>query len=341
MRKILFILFAGIFIWRCQKTNDGNGNSTVTVIPIAPTTLTATAKSTTQINLSWADNSTNEDGFKVQSKTGSAAYTDVATVNKDITTYSDIGLTPNTTYTYRIYAYNTVGNSPTYTNEVSVTTNQGNNNPESVNDASGNTYPTITIGTQVWMAENLRTTKYNDGTTVPLVLDKNQWGNNYGIYTQLPMMCWYNNQQGINTANKFGALYNWYSINTYTNGNKNICPSGWHVPSDAEWTTLTMYLGGEAVAGGKMKSTGTDFWKSPNNDATNSSGFSGFPCGYRYGEGSFIEIGNVGQWWSSTESEALFAWYRTLYYATGAVYRYDGKNDYGKAQGLSIRCIKD
>ncbi len=118
MRKMLFTLFAGIFIWGCKKDKDG----TVTVVPISPTELTATVISTTQVNLSWTDKSTNETGFKVQRKTGSGAYADIATVNKDITTYSDNGLTPATTYTYRVYAYNSTGASLSYTNEVTVTT---------------------------------------------------------------------------------------------------------------------------------------------------------------------------------------------------------------------------
>jgi hypothetical protein len=118
MRNMLVLLFSGIFFWGCKKDKDG----TVTVVPISPAELTATVISTTQVNLSWTDKSTNETGFKVQRKTGSGAYADIATVNKDITTYSDNGLTPNTTYTYRVYAYNSTGASLSYTNEVTVTT---------------------------------------------------------------------------------------------------------------------------------------------------------------------------------------------------------------------------
>ena len=122
-----------------------------------------------------------------------------------------------------------------------------------VQDIDGNNYLTVTIGTQIWMAENLRTTKYNDGTAIPLVTDNTTWAN-----LTTPAYCWYNNDAKTN-GSTYGALYNWYSVNT-----KKLCPTGWHVPNDTEWTTLTTYLGGTAVAGGKLKETGTAHWYSPN-----------------------------------------------------------------------------
>lgn len=213
------------------------------------------------------------------------------------------------------------------------------NLPNTVTDASGNTYPTVTIGTQEWMAENLRTTKYRDGSNIPIVTDNAQWANNWnnGNPLQQPMMCWYNNDQATYTTNKFGALYNWYAINPTTNGNKNVCPTGWHVPTDAEWTTLTTFLGGESVAGGKMKSTGTQYWSSLNTGATNSSGWSGLPGGARLDDGPFVSIGNFGFWWSSTEYNTNFAWRRYLYYVNGDVYR----SNTNKTYGFSVRCVRD
>jgi hypothetical protein len=130
MRKILLVLFAGIFFWGCTKTDDGNGNSTVTVVPLNPTELKANVISTTQVDLSWTDKSTNEDGFKIQRKTGNGNFADIGSVGKDVVTYIDNGLTSNTTYTYKVYSYNSVGNSLTYSNEVSITT------PDTVTDAS-------------------------------------------------------------------------------------------------------------------------------------------------------------------------------------------------------------
>lgn len=211
-----------------------------------------------------------------------------------------------------------------------------NANP-SVTDISGNTYPIITLGTQTWMAENLRTTKFNDGTNIPVVTDNGQWANNFNNNSTQPMMCWYNNDELTFTNNKFGALYNWYVISPITNGNKNVCPAGWHVPSDIEWTTLTTFLGGDLIAGGKMKSTGTKYWVTPNTDATNSSGFSGFPGGSRNANGIFGGIFNNGNWWSSTEQDIPYAFIRVIRSDAGAIFK--GIDD--KGDGFSIRCIKD
>jgi len=137
-----------------------------------------------------------------------------------------------------------------------------------VTDIDGNEYATIQIGTQVWMAENLRTTKYCNGDPIPNVTDSLQWVN-------LATGAWAHNNNYSQYENLYGKLYNWYAVDD----SRNICPCNWHVPTDAEWTTLIDYLGGEGVAGGKMKSTGTQYWLSPNTDATNESGFSGLPGG--------------------------------------------------------------
>lgn len=209
----------------------------------------------------------------------------------------------------------------------------------SVADQQGNTYATIVIGTQEWMAENLRTTQYSDGTPITLVTDPNQWAANN---TTIPMMCWYDNDQATYTANRFGALYNWYALSSTTNGNRNVCPTGWHVPTDAEWSTLINYLdpnadGGNNIntAGGKMKSTGTQYWQSPNTGATNESGFSGLPGGYRTDGGQFGS--GFGYWWSYTESSTVAAWNRILPYSNGSV----GRANLDKAHGFSVRCLRD
>jgi uncharacterized protein (TIGR02145 family) len=265
------------------------------------------------------------------------------------------GLNSNTTYYVRAYAINTAGTA--YGNQLSFKTTLGNGgsdeifNPDltygSVVDIDGNTYKTIQLGNYLWMAENLRTTKYSDGSTIPEVTDDAQWANNFNNKTTLPMMCWYNNDPATYTANKFGALYNWYAINPATNGNKNVCPTGWHVPADFEWNVLISDLdpsynpaanGTQSnTAGGKMKTTGTLFWLSPNTGATNSSGFSGLPGGYRSNIGAFYPIGDLGLWWSSTEFDTIDAWRRILYFNTSSVTR---NNNY-KTDGFSIRCVKD
>jgi len=199
-----------------------------------------------------------------------------------------------------------------------------------VTDIEGNSYKIVKIGTQVWMAENLKTAKYNDGTTIPNVTDYDQWSN-------LTTGAWaYYNNDAANNA-KYGKLYNWYAVNPTTNGNKNICPTGWHVPTDAEWTVLTDYLGGASVAGGKMKEVGTTNWRSPNTDVTNTSLFTGLPGGARFYLGYYNAIGFNGFWWSSTEYNTSDAWYRYLNYYDGNAYRYS----YGKSYGLSVRCLRD
>ena len=199
-----------------------------------------------------------------------------------------------------------------------------------ITDAENNTYKTVTIGTQTWMAENLKVTKYNDGTAIPNITDNTQWSN-------LTTGAWsYYNNDVANNA-KYGKLYNWYALSKISNGNKNVCPTGWHVPTDAEWTVLTDYLGGESVAGGKMKEVGTTSWNSPNTDATNTSLFTGLPGGYRYNSGGYGSIGNDGYWWSSTENNTYYAWYRTLFNVHGDTYR----NSNYKKFGLSVRCLRD
>jgi uncharacterized protein (TIGR02145 family) len=202
-----------------------------------------------------------------------------------------------------------------------------NNYAGTMTDIQGNVYKTVQIGSQVWMAENLRTARYKDDTAIPQVTDNTAWDN-----LTTPGYCWYNNEKAT-YGNIYGALYNWYAVNTWK-----LCPTGWHVPSDAEWTTLTTFLGGVIVAGGKMKEAGTTHWQSPNTGATNESGFSGLPGGYRLTNGYFSTIiGYNGYWWSSSEYSTSSAWYRYLTYDTSTIYR---GVDY-KEYGFSVRCVRD
>jgi uncharacterized protein (TIGR02145 family) len=248
--------------------------------------------------------------------------TKVGTGTSDFTS-SISGLSPGMTYFIRAYSTNSAGTS--YGGQVIFSTKAG---AESglVKDIEGNTYSTIRIGAQVWMAENLRTTKYNDGTLITNVKDDATWKT-----LQSEAFCWYNNDDVTNKAN-YGALYNWYSINT-----QKLCPAGWHVPTDAEWTNLTNYLGGKNVAGGKMKDIGTNRWIRSDSSFTNSSGFTGLPGGYRRPLGNYFGISNYGYFWSSSEYYGTFSWSQYLQYDNGTTNR-----DYGdKRYGLSVRCIKD
>jgi uncharacterized protein (TIGR02145 family) len=193
----------------------------------------------------------------------------------------------------------------------------------SISDIEGITYKTVKIGAQWWMAENLKSNRYRDGTIIPNVTDNADWSQlTTGAY------CFYKNLTTYQST--YGTLYNWYAVNT-----GKLCPAGWHVHTDAEWNTLYNFLGGLSVAGGKMKSFSG--WNSPNKGATNSSGFSGLPGGYRNNNGTFYNIEFNGFWWSSTEYSATNAWSQHLSYGTNFGYR-DGNY---KELGLSVRCIRD
>jgi uncharacterized protein (TIGR02145 family) len=218
---------------------------------------------------------------------------------------------------------------------VSLFAQQGKPGPN-ITDAEGNSYKTVTIGTQQWMAENLKVSKYSDGTTIPNITDNTQWENCF--YNSKGAWSYYKNDAANNA--KYGKLYNWYATSPTSNGNKNVCPTGWHVPTDAEWTILTDYLGGESVAGSKMKEVGTSNWNSPNTDATNTSLFTGLPGGYRFDHGGYGYIGENGNWWSSTKSNISdgYAWSRSLSRYAGDA---DSYNNYYLRFGFSVRCLRD
>jgi len=200
-----------------------------------------------------------------------------------------------------------------------------------VRDIDANKYDVIKIGSQIWMAENLKTTKFNDGTIIPPVTDNTAWAN-----LTTPGYCWYDNDEGT-YKETYGALYNWYTIDKLSNNGKNVCPTGWHVPTDDDWTTLTTALGGLSVAGGKLKETGTIHWTTPNNEATNETNFTALPGGYRNVNGPFYYIGDYGNWWSALESTLTNAWARDMNYITGSINRGSG-NKHG---GFSVRCVRD
>jgi len=297
------------------------------------------------------------------------------------------GLLPETTYHFRIKTVNSIGT--TYGSDFSFTTL-----PPTLTDIDGNVYNVIAIGTQVWMRENLKVTRYRNGdligTTTPATANivgeaVFQWlfneaieefsnslaplidagaGNlsfdqmvKAGIIKQ-PAKNIYENQisaLGIPynsnmTASEicstcdsisasfpgvYGRLYTWYAVVDI----RNLCPAGWHIPSDTEWATLISYLGGDASAGGKLKESGSLHWNSPNTGATNESGFNALPAGWRdvFSSNSFIEFGNYGYWWSSTEVNPTNAIYRSIHFDSGAIL----KNNFDKRSGFSVRCLKD
>jgi uncharacterized protein (TIGR02145 family) len=239
-------------------------------------------------------------------------------------TSSVTGLTATTTYHIRAYATNSIGTG--YGNELSFKTYTG-----TVVDIEGNEYNIIRIGTQTWMAENLKTTKFNDNTDLERADDPLVWE-----ALSTPGYCWYNNIPSLYKIN-YGTLYNFFVVDATGNGGKNICPAGWHVPTDDEWTTLTTFLGGDTIAGGKMKVIGTTQWLSPNAGATNESGFSGLPGGGRYNDGFFAGKNTNGCWWSSTKLITSLALGRFLYYDHRLIHRGTGY----KQDGFYVRCLKD
>jgi uncharacterized protein (TIGR02145 family) len=200
----------------------------------------------------------------------------------------------------------------------------GKNHSNTVTDIDGNVYHFDTIGTQVWMVENLRTTRYNDGTPIPMVPDNLYWSRlTTGAYSD------YDNTP--DSSKIYGKLYNWYAVNDA----RKLAPAGWHVPSDSEWVLLLTYLGGESVAGGKLKETGTDHWESPNVGATNESGFTALPGGRRDFNGSFYFIRLNGYFWSTTENNFPSSYFM---FCNASHVAYLGC---GQTLGMSVRCVKD
>ena len=199
-------------------------------------------------------------------------------------------------------------------------------------------FPAVTIGTQQWMEKNLEVVTYRDGTVIPQVTTNSaDWA---GLTTGA--WCYYDNNQANGAI--YGKLYNWYAVMgiataesaTPTSGQiaarKQLAPQGWHIPTDAEWTTLGDQLGGNIVAGGKMKTTGTSRWNTPNTSATNESGFAGLPGGR-----ASANVGVIGYWWSVTQDNSTNAWNRDLYYANGSLGRYSNV----KENLFSVRCLRD
>lgn len=235
------------------------------------------------------------------------------------------GLDDAVTYYVRAFATNRAGTG--YGNEMSFTTLPLTG---TVTDIDGNTYPTIMIGSQMWMAENLRTTRYNNEVEIAGNLSNAQWSAaTFGAYSYP-----YGNPEWDDA---YGKLYNWFAV-ADTNG---LCPQGWKIPEDEDWADLLTYLGGSLVAGGKMKSTRTapephPRWELPNAEATNESGFNAYPGGDRFTNGLYYNFGRIGAFWTSTEANIANAWSRGLSYATPSVAR----NSYDQRNGFSVRCIK-
>ncbi|MCC5935470.1 MAG: PEGA domain-containing protein [Balneolales bacterium] len=204
---------------------------------------------------------------------------------------------------------------------------EGNICGEPITDIDGNSYNTVQIGRQCWMAENLNTSRYRDGSEIPNVRSNNQW-------TVQRNGAWAYYENDLSNGQFFGKLYNWFAVTD----RRGLCPEGWRVPSDADWTALEDYLGGRNVAGDKLKERGTQHWRSANTGATNESGFSALPGGWRSDfNGAFGGMGSDGYWWSSSEGLASDSWSRRLGHGNAMVSR----NYNFKRVGFSVRCVGD
>ena len=240
------------------------------------------------------------------------------------------GLTPSSTYYVRAYATNSAGTA--YGEEKAFKTYQ-----DYIFDVDGNGYGTVIIGEQEWMAENLKTTTYNNGAGIPNVSDGLDWAESVrGAY------CWYENDK-TKFGGAYGALYNWYAVNT-----GNLCPTGWHVPTDAEWSKLIQFIDPTAtkfvsfIAGGKLKSTRTapdahPRWDKHNAGSTDEFGFSALPAGYRDSDGTFDGALYTCYLWSSSEKDELYAWCQGIF----NMYGFIDRSNLNKQDGFSVRCLRD
>jgi uncharacterized protein (TIGR02145 family) len=322
-----------------------NGVLTWTTGGVCPASLatltTTTVSSITSTTASSGGNISNDGGGAVTAKGvvwSTSQNPTIALTTKTVDgigtgsfTSNLTGLSPSTLYYVRAYATNSAGTA--YGNQQTLTT-ATSTNPV---DVDGNVYTTVTIGSQVWIKENLKVTKYRNGDPIQTNLNNTAWEN-----TTTGACAIYNNDAANNTT--YGTLYNWYAVAD----SRDLCPVAWHVPSDEEWKTLEIYLGmiasdadltgfrGTAQnVGGKLKST--SLWINPNGGATNESGFSGLPGGTRNFSGGYNSLNSHGNFWSSTENSTTIAWYRTLYYFDGSSIR----GTTNKQNGYSVRCIKD
>jgi len=315
----------------------------VSFIPgfVPPIVITGTAGNVTANSATVVGNVTDSGGAPVTGRGVCYAKTQHPTiVNSCISSGSGTGsfvvnisnLFSGTTFYVRTYVAN--AHETVYGNEVSFTTLTYFTNGGGVTDIDGNTYATVIINGQEWMAENLKTTRYNNGEVIPNVTDSVAW-------IHLDTGAWVNYKNLSDNDAVYGKLYNWHAVNN----SMGLCPTGWHVPTDAEWTAMTGVFGSNIYVntGGKLKAT--THWRSPNTGATNESGFSGIPGGGRkgghgtFGSGysTFVELGSIGYWWSSTQGSGTNnGRIRHLNYNSGDVFRTSSD----KRDGFSVRCMR-
>jgi uncharacterized protein (TIGR02145 family) len=324
--NILLLITILMLSVSCQRSWDNPYDSDYRIQKVSNVTYFTATQQGNSVVLNWDKPVQNGrfdyNYFGIQKWDENSNLIQTWTIERGIYTYSDTEIEIGKKYTYHLIVWTGFQGEGMF---VEITTSKQD---QTVSDIDGNIYHTVTIGTQTWMVENLKTTRYRNGeyigTTNPATLDisgesapKYQWA--------------YDGNDGY--VADYGRLYTWYAAID----SRGVCPAGWHVPSDAEWTTLTNYLGGENVAGGKLKEAGFNHWFDPNSGATNESGFTSLPGGYRDYNGTFYYIGNIGYWWSSTDYDSYNAWYRFMSCGYSSVFSYN----YDKSFGFSVRCLRD
>jgi uncharacterized protein (TIGR02145 family) len=245
----------------------------------------------------------------------------------NVLTYSIIGLSPFTNYYYRVRGYNEVGTGDNSNIQTIKTLDR-------VVDADGNAYTYVTIGTQQWLVENLKTSKYADGTPIPNLTLNADWIAEDGTAGHDGAYCWYDND--IANKTPYGALYNWYAVNNA----HGLAPTGWRIPSNADFATLVTFAGGSISTGGKLKESGTSHWNTPNTGATNEYGFKALPSGERSGNsGAFSFLGIANYLWKSTEFNTTEAYVTYMLNTSGALIGTTAHDI--KKKGNTIRCMRD
>lgn len=326
MKKTLAVLFlcALVIIVACKKDEPDPPADNSDKIPTVTTSATSEIMQTSAV---CGGEVTSDGGYTVSSRGVCWSINQNPTIADNKTTdgagagafTSELtGLSENTTYYIRAYATNTYGTG--YGSTFTFTT------LNILTDVDGNEYVIVKIGDQIWMAENLKTTRYNDGSSIPLVTDSASWGN-----MTTAAYCWYSNNE-VYYGKTYGALYNFYTVET-----DKLCPTGWHVPTVDEWNELADFAGGATIAGGKLKETGTAHWISPNTGATNDFEFTALPSGKRNIAGSFSNIGEDGFWWSSIANTSTRSFQKRTYY--NAVNLGSDASGEPNSSGFSVRCI--
>lgn len=324
LKYFISIILISLLNFSCEeksRSNPFDPDTDLDPSEWAPTNLQAQVLNDSQIRLTWEQEVTQIEGFRIDRQKDRGSWIQIKEVSDSANQYLDnnVNNTDNG-YLYRVYAY--ANDKISYYSNLAAPSIM-------VTDIDGNAYNSVKIGTQWWITENLKVTHYRNGDVIP---HKSSSSNVYNLATG----AYYYYNDIVDNATMYGNLYNWYAVNDISN----IAPEGWHVPSDTEWEELVEYLGGANEASGKLKEIGTTHWNSPNIGATNESGFSALPGGmFEASDSSFIFLGEYASIWSLTEheQESNEAWYMGIgYFYLGVDRSYRLKKC-----GMSVRCIKD